>query len=140
MPYGLTNRTTPAGGMISPGAFDARNRIAQTMMNIGSPPPQVMGNQAPIGAERFLTGPLMGMDEQGVSGASGSMGGMLPASAFGGGGGMPPQQAPAAAPVAPTPPPPPPPPQQPVDPSTLFAKPPAVPGQPPPIFAKPPVY
>lgn len=131
-----TDRASYAG-MLPPDAFNQRNRIAQTMMNIGSPPPQVGMPQGgmPPGMMRAPSPlkSLMGMED---AGPSSFMGGRGP---------------PMAPPQAPAPPPPTmggsagPMPLQPstappVDPSSLFAPPPAVPGQAPPQFAKPPVY
>lgn len=126
-----TDRASYAG--MPPAAFNQRNRIAQTMMNIGSPPPQAVPPQyAGLGMRMGanLAHPLYGTEE---AGPSSFMGGRAPP--------MPQQQMPQQAPPAPPMPPPmqqaPPPP---VDPSSLFAAPPAIPGQPPPEFAKPPVF
>ena len=44
----MYNRTG-AGGMLPASAFNQRNNIARTMMNIGSPPPQVGGSGMPPG-------------------------------------------------------------------------------------------
>lgn len=123
-------------GMLPPAAFNQRNRIAQTMMNIGNPPPQVgmasggMPRGEPVYSPLKM---LMGMEDAGPSSFMGGRGPPMeppqapaaPPPAMGGTAGPMPLQ-PATAP--------------PVDPSSLFAAPPAVPGQAPPQFAKPPVY
>jgi hypothetical protein len=111
-----------------------RNQIAQTMMNIGNPPPQV--NTMPQGGlpPGMMMAPsplktLMGMDQQGPSSF---MGGQAPPM-------TPPQQqqpAPTTPVMPPAPPAPPPSQQQP----PLFDAPPAVPGQAPPQFARPPTF
>lgn len=120
-------------GMLPANAFNQRNRIAQTMMNIGSPPPQVSaGGGIPPGFHmaptplKSLMGVEPGMSPGFMGGESTPMPGWTPpatpAPTMGGTTGPMPLQ-PTTAPEQP-----------------LFAPPPAVPGQAPPEFAKPPVY
>jgi hypothetical protein len=97
--------------MANRAAAAQRNQIAQTMMNIARPPPQVAMGGMPMGGMPM-----------------GGMRGMLPPQA------APAATPPVAPPVAPAPA------AAPADPASLFAKPPAVPGQAPPMFAKPPTF
>ena len=131
-----TDRASYAG-MLPPDAFNQRNRIAQTMMNIGNPPPQVSASGMPPGfrmAEtplKSLMGIEPGMSPGFMGGQPTPMPGMTPPAAAP----PPPMQGGATGPMplAPQTAPP-------VDPSSLFDAPPAVPGQTPPQFAKPPVF
>jgi len=118
--------------MLPASAFNQRNRIAQTMMNIGSPPPQVSPGGMPPGFRmaptplKSLMGIEPGMSPGFMGGEPTPMPGMAPpaapAPALGGSAGPMPTQ-PQTAP--------------PVDPSSLFAAPPTGPS---PLFAKPPTF